>query len=284
MQLYSHYIFPGAINAVLKQIPQIQLSFSNKTLKPQNQKGKSKMLAKFEVLRSNIHNSRWLIAEKPRMVPQAVPPPPPSSSISFPTFVSALGIAILIFLINEAKFSELGIVLIIPVAILFLYMVASTLISLIHRAVSVISSWLPFGIIQNGNDEALERRQETHVPSSQNHEQSSTLIEKMLVTVLLQRLRGEENNMDNEKRKDFIKQAVELILPSPIVYRSHERTSRSSNGCAICMEDFEDGDSCRILTSCKHMFHPICIENWLRNHLTCPLCRVSIVDSFLLNV
>ncbi|KAH7516690.1 hypothetical protein FEM48_Zijuj10G0161900 [Ziziphus jujuba var. spinosa] len=83
------------------------------------------------------------------MVPQAVPPPPPSSSISFPTFVSALGIAILIFLINEAKFSELGIVLIIPVAILFLYMVASILISLIHRAVSVISSWLPFGIIQN---------------------------------------------------------------------------------------------------------------------------------------
>lgn len=217
------------------------------------------------------------------MVPQAVPPPPPSSpSISFPTFVSALGIAILIFLINEAKFSELGLVLIIPVAILFLYIVASTLISLIHDAVSVLSPWLPFGIIQNENVEAVERRQEIHVPSSQYHDRSATSTERMLVRVLLERLGvGDENDIDNEQSKDFIKQAIEIILPPPIIYRKHERTSRSSNGCAICMEDFEDGDWYRILSACEHMFHSICIENWLRNQLTCPLCRIPIVGEKL---
>lgn len=45
--------------------------------------------------------------------------------------------------------------------------------------------------------------------------------------------------------------------------------------CAICMEDFKEGESCRILSQCKHVFHPNCIYIWLKKQHACPICRRS---------
>ncbi|KAG0125271.1 hypothetical protein HOY82DRAFT_154467 [Tuber indicum] len=44
--------------------------------------------------------------------------------------------------------------------------------------------------------------------------------------------------------------------------------------CLICLGDYEDGEQCRQLTKCQHVFHKDCIDEWLttgRN--SCPLCR-----------
>lgn len=44
--------------------------------------------------------------------------------------------------------------------------------------------------------------------------------------------------------------------------------------CLVCLGDYEDGEICRQITSCSHIFHKECIDEWLttgRN--TCPLCR-----------
>ncbi|OIT01823.1 PREDICTED: NEP1-interacting protein-like 1 [Nicotiana attenuata] len=46
--------------------------------------------------------------------------------------------------------------------------------------------------------------------------------------------------------------------------------------CAICLQDFKDGDSARLLPSCKHSFHTQCIDEWLIRHGSCPICRVEI--------
>ncbi|XP_059277284.1 NEP1-interacting protein 1-like isoform X3 [Lycium ferocissimum] len=46
--------------------------------------------------------------------------------------------------------------------------------------------------------------------------------------------------------------------------------------CAICLQDFKDGDSARLLPSCKHSFHTQCIDEWLFRHGSCPICRVEI--------
>lgn len=42
---------------------------------------------------------------------------------------------------------------------------------------------------------------------------------------------------------------------------------------AICLVDFDEGDRCRILTHCKHMFHDGCVEPWLEKVERCPKCR-----------
>ncbi|XP_053384518.1 uncharacterized protein LOC123536200 isoform X2 [Mercenaria mercenaria] len=45
--------------------------------------------------------------------------------------------------------------------------------------------------------------------------------------------------------------------------------------CNICMTDYEDGDSQKILP-CFHSFHCLCIDKWIKKNATCPICRVEV--------
>lgn len=47
--------------------------------------------------------------------------------------------------------------------------------------------------------------------------------------------------------------------------------------CSICLSEFRDDESLRLLPKCSHAFHIACIDTWLRSHKNCPLCRAPIV-------
>ncbi|XP_074283763.1 uncharacterized protein LOC141608298 [Silene latifolia] len=47
--------------------------------------------------------------------------------------------------------------------------------------------------------------------------------------------------------------------------------------CSICLSEFQEGETLRLLPKCKHAFHIDCIDTWLRSHINCPVCRASIV-------
>ncbi|CAI9095337.1 OLC1v1031267C1 [Oldenlandia corymbosa var. corymbosa] len=53
-------------------------------------------------------------------------------------------------------------------------------------------------------------------------------------------------------------------------------TERSSTECSVCLSEFQDGESLRLLPKCSHGFHVMCIDTWLRSHSNCPLCRANI--------
>ncbi|KAL1195601.1 putative RING-H2 finger protein ATL12 [Cardamine amara subsp. amara] len=50
--------------------------------------------------------------------------------------------------------------------------------------------------------------------------------------------------------------------------------------CSVCLSKFEDVEILRLLPKCRHAFHIGCIDQWLEQHATCPLCRnkVNIED------
>ncbi|XP_014646358.1 PREDICTED: E3 ubiquitin-protein ligase RNF43 isoform X2 [Ceratotherium simum simum] len=47
--------------------------------------------------------------------------------------------------------------------------------------------------------------------------------------------------------------------------------------CAICLEEFSEGQELRVI-SCLHEFHQACVDPWLYQHRTCPLCMFNIVE------
>ena len=50
--------------------------------------------------------------------------------------------------------------------------------------------------------------------------------------------------------------------------------SHAGDQCAICMEDFEIGrNMMRLDCDGRHAFCQVCIEGWIADNNTCPLCR-----------
>ncbi|TYI88083.1 hypothetical protein E1A91_D04G181700v1 [Gossypium mustelinum] len=49
--------------------------------------------------------------------------------------------------------------------------------------------------------------------------------------------------------------------------------------CSVCLNEFEEGETLRLLPKCSHAFHISCIDTWLRSHTNCPMCRAPIVSN-----
>ncbi|KAA1108622.1 hypothetical protein PGT21_019488 [Puccinia graminis f. sp. tritici] len=49
--------------------------------------------------------------------------------------------------------------------------------------------------------------------------------------------------------------------------------SKEAGGCAICLEEWSQGDVRLRWPSCGHFFHLSCVKPWRKLHATCPVCR-----------
>ena len=54
------------------------------------------------------------------------------------------------------------------------------------------------------------------------------------------------------------------------------KIGKSALECAVCLSEFEDHETLRLLPACNHVFHPVCIDTWLRSRVTCPVCRAKL--------
>lgn len=54
------------------------------------------------------------------------------------------------------------------------------------------------------------------------------------------------------------------------------KLGKSTLECAVCLNEFEDEETLRLLPSCYHVFHPECIDAWLAFRTTCPVCRTNL--------
>ncbi|XP_039363515.1 E3 ubiquitin-protein ligase RNF43 [Mauremys reevesii] len=59
--------------------------------------------------------------------------------------------------------------------------------------------------------------------------------------------------------------------------RDSASSCSSAPVCAICLEEFSEGQELRII-SCSHEFHRECVDPWLQQHHTCPLCMFNIIE------
>ncbi|XP_048227376.1 RING-H2 finger protein ATL7 isoform X1 [Ricinus communis] len=90
------------------------------------------------------------------------------------------------------------------------------------------------------------------------------------------RMRANLQGSDNIFRQAELglKKEVREMLPI-IVYK--ESFSVKDTQCPVCLGDYQAEDRLQQIPACGHTFHMVCIDHWLANHTTCPLCRLSLV-------
>lgn len=49
--------------------------------------------------------------------------------------------------------------------------------------------------------------------------------------------------------------------------------------CPVCIDPYRAGDIIRSLP-CRHIFHKTCVDPWLLEHRTCPMCKSDILKAF----
>ncbi|XP_022131441.1 RING-H2 finger protein ATL11-like [Momordica charantia] len=89
---------------------------------------------------------------------------------------------------------------------------------------------------------------------------------------------GVQNNSRSRRAARGLDAAVIATFPT-FVYSNVKgvKIGKGSLECAVCLSEFEDEDTLRLLPKCSHVFHADCIDAWLVSHSTCPVCRASLV-------
>lgn len=102
--------------------------------------------------------------------------------------------------------------------------------------------------------------------------------------VILEKIKDDEN-FDAEdfinKNKEFI-DSVELLeqdknlLQKYCMIKYHVRdSSTNSDSCSICLIDYTIGEDVMEHPICRHTFHWECLELWLVQYRSCPICRAG---------
>ncbi|KAL9315803.1 hypothetical protein ACSQ67_016804 [Phaseolus vulgaris] len=55
------------------------------------------------------------------------------------------------------------------------------------------------------------------------------------------------------------------------------KIGKETLACAVCLSEFQDHETLRVIPKCCHVYHPNCIDLWLTSHSTCPVCRANLV-------
>lgn len=67
---------------------------------------------------------------------------------------------------------------------------------------------------------------------------------------------------------------LSVVQSLPVLpYDAKEFTSTTA--CSICLSEFVEEESVKMIPYCRHVFHPVCVDRWLSSHVSCPLCRTT---------
>ncbi|XP_009993398.1 PREDICTED: E3 ubiquitin-protein ligase RNF130 isoform X2 [Chaetura pelagica] len=99
-----------------------------------------------------------------------------------------------------------------------------------------------------------------------------------LIFYFIQKIRYTSARDRNQRRLgDAAKKAIGK-LTTRTVKKGDKETDPDFDHCAVCIESYKQNDVVRVLP-CKHVFHKACVDPWLSEHCTCPMCKLNILKA-----
>ncbi|XP_018110428.1 E3 ubiquitin-protein ligase RNF130 isoform X3 [Xenopus laevis] len=99
-----------------------------------------------------------------------------------------------------------------------------------------------------------------------------------LIFYFIQKIRYTSARDRNQRRLgDAAKKAIGK-LTTRTVKKGDKETDPDFDHCAVCIESYKQNDIVRVLP-CKHVFHKVCVDPWLSEHCTCPMCKLNILKA-----
>ncbi|XP_062311943.1 RING finger protein 150-like [Osmerus eperlanus] len=99
-----------------------------------------------------------------------------------------------------------------------------------------------------------------------------------LVFYYIQRFRYANARDRNQRRLgDAAKKAISK-LQIRTIRKGDQEAEPDFDNCAVCIEGYKPNDVVRVLP-CRHVFHRGCVDPWLQDHRTCPMCKMNILKA-----
>ncbi|XP_075399875.1 RING finger protein 150 isoform X2 [Tenrec ecaudatus] len=97
------------------------------------------------------------------------------------------------------------------------------------------------------------------------------------ITVAMYITLGTRNLQKYRRLGDAAKKAISKLQVRTIK-KGDKETEPDFDNCAVCIEGYKPNDVVRILP-CRHLFHKSCVDPWLLDHRTCPMCKMNILKA-----
>ncbi|XP_073026345.1 RING-H2 finger protein ATL67 [Primulina eburnea] len=85
---------------------------------------------------------------------------------------------------------------------------------------------------------------------------------------------AEDDESDSQNVVVGLDQAVIDSYPK-FVFSKRNGNGGNETVCSICLCEYRETEMLRMLPDCRHYFHVMCVDAWLKLNASCPVCRNS---------
>ncbi|CAH1777298.1 unnamed protein product, partial [Owenia fusiformis] len=104
-----------------------------------------------------------------------------------------------------------------------------------------------------------------------------------LVFYYIQRFRYAHAKERLSKRLTIAAKKAISKIPMKQLKNGDKEIGDEFDQCAVCIEQYKQSEVVRMLP-CSHLFHKSCVDPWLQEHRSCPICKMDILKAYGLQV